>query len=223
MSTYRVLPRIVGTYDGWTLSAGADKVVAVQTDDGDTTIVTDTGANDKQSYFMAPVTGVLASVASIDVSGKAKHATAGSPSFTQQGIKQGATDTPINSIGGTTSYVLTTTNRATSALGAAWTPALVDLTEDYIFSQTVDDGPTFTVTWVYWDVNGEFIVGGLLALVAGALGPLAAVGLMEIPKLVRALAKATHNRVRVSPNEYYKLYRALNECRYPRHFLMGAA
>lgn len=215
MAVYRVNPRVIGTYDFWTLTAGSSKVQAVnQTDDGDTSVITDTGGNKQQSFFMNQVTGVMASIASIEISGKAKRTTAGTGSLTSHGIKQGATDTYLSSIGTTTSYVLTTAApRTTSATGAAWTPAIVDLTEAVIFSQTTDDAPVFFVTLMYWDITGDLVSGGFSYIIGSRLGPFIAIGLHEIGKLAAHLYRVSG--IRIEPHELLRAWRELRDDRHP--------
>lgn len=221
MAVVRALPRSIGAYhDNWTLGAGANKVVAVQTDDGDTSYIFDTGANDEQSFNMDLVAGFFFSVSTITMGFKGRGTTTGTQPYSLFGTRNSATNDYFGTGAQPVGYTLTTAARATKPTGGAWTPAILDATEAIIFAQTPDDSPTFFCTWIYWDVTGVPFAGGIAQLIA-SLGPLVAVGLHEMPKLIRHLYRVSSpRRVLIEPHEVTLAWREMREDRHPRHFFM---
>lgn len=221
MAVIRCLPRVVATYDLWTLGAGASKVAAVQTDDGDTSYITDSGSNKKQSYFVDTVANRMQSVSTIDVAGKGRGTTTLTTPSTSAFIRGSATDTGVTTVPCGVSYALATASRGTNAVGGAWTPAILDATELGFFSQTPDDSPVFFITWGYFDVTGILIAGSFVFFAASLFGPIVALGLHELPRLARVMFQKT--RIMIQPHEYEGIWREFRDARYAKHFFRPAS
>jgi hypothetical protein len=167
----------IGTNDQWTLDGGASKVAAVALpDDDNTTRITETTINEKQSFNMDDLPAAAAGVVDVNVHSR--------------GLKTGATNETylhfIRLAGNITNGV---SNTLTSGVynnfvdlamarpgGGSWAVADVNAMEVGLHHDNA--GANFVaVTTLYATVNYNVAAGGVLLFVAQWLPPLIASGL----------------------------------------------
>ena len=228
MPTAILRPAAIGTYDAWTLTAGASKVAAI--DSGDpvshddaTSYLTATGVN-RQSFTVltagSPGIGAITSLTlksrDFDPPGAGARLAAFVRVNGVDGVDQEVT------FGGTSAWVTRTV--ATNPLKSG---SVALLAGDIKYSNTnfqmgflgTPDGTNINMT-TFW---GELVyvqLGVGMVLQLGSLGPLVAVGLSDLPGIAREVFLRTGQII--TPDEYLSTWRELREWRWPRHFLMGA-
>lgn len=115
------------------------------------------------------------------------------------------------------------TTRTQTALAGALTVAQVNGAELGVRDNGTNNdgtaGGNVLVSTLSWDVTYLASGGGLVFMI-GALGPLVAIGLHELPAIARALYRKTGKLL--LPDEYMAAWRALRAARHPRYFLLGA-
>lgn len=218
MPTAILRPSGVGTYDHWTLGAGASKTAA--TDPGDPlahdddtsyiTIGTAPGANNAQSFTLdtgLPAATIL-EVNSVALNSRGKsNGGAGVESYSHF-IRRGATDgaAAMSAPGG--AYLTATTAAYARPGGGAWVPA--DFAPGNIqgtVSVPVDAALVFRVTSIWALLDFRAPSGGYVVMLGSLLGPVFGAGL-----LLREVAAATQlvrSRLLLSPDEVATAWREL--------------
>lgn len=221
----------VGTYDAWTLAAGANKVVAVDsgdpvTHDDATTNISDFTVNDKESYTVlsagSPAMGAISAI-SIGVRSNDNTALATIGAF----VRVNGVDGVELQFVSTGTGVYTTRNLANPLKSGSVPVQGSDVQYSNLNFQVcvrfvTPGGATHTISTLWMDLTFVPPSGGFAALVIQWLGPLVAVGLHEIPKIAQAIHRKTRGDLLIQPSEYAAVYRELREGRFARHFFLGA-
>ena len=220
-------PAAVGAYDAWGLTAGANKVVAV--DPGDpvshddaTSYITSTAAGQIQSYTVlsagSPAIGTITTLLIRDRDNDVGSDTLGA--FVRVAGVDGVQQNVV--VG--TSAAWTTRTLATNPLKSGSVALLgTDIRySDVNFQIAIKlqaGGTNINSTSFWGDLTFLYPPGGFVCVIGQWLGPLVAVGLAEMRRLATALAQ--RSGCLITPDEYETAWRELREGRRARHFLMG--
>lgn len=220
-----LLPTADGANNAWTLGAGASKWGACTSNDGDTSYITATAIPQAQSFQHVAPSLPVGLVNTAKVSWIMKNGGGGAANVRPKFVRADGTNA-VNGVAQTSGAAYG--NFVSAALGnpyaggGTWNDTDIRNAQMGVETQL---GGAFDMRVTYVDVTLDYVpaaLGGLTSLVIGLVGPLVAVGLDQIPGLVREIAVRTRGRLRFRADEYAALYRELREARYARHFLMGA-
>lgn len=213
MPTTTLNPASIGTFDSFTLTAGATKVIAVTTpDDDNTTYLTEGTPTDRQSFNMDDLPTEAAVVTAHTMRVRLRNDSIGSPQA-KPFIRSGG----VNSDGTAISITGAWVTYSQTDIVSLQTPALVNAAECGLLFTTDGGGDVVNWTTLTWDVSWER-AGGLVFLLL-SLGPLCAVGLHEMSKLASLIQARTGTLIR--PHEYLDAWRELKSYRHPRHIFLG--
>ncbi|MGE0454452.1 MAG: hypothetical protein AB7O37_20610 [Vicinamibacteria bacterium] len=214
--------------DAWSLGAGGSKAAAVDPgdpvshDDGSTYIAVGAapGGANLQSFYMNTGVPLMVDVLNVDFFVRGGMASAGVEALSGQLFRAGTGGVSPSS---TAAYYSTFSSLAYARPGGgAWVKD--DFAVNNIqarVSVPTDSALAARVTSIWVELTHTVPAAGLIALVFEVLGPLAAVGLAEIPRLCRELA--TRRGVRLAPRERLTLWRELRAYSAPRYYFRPAA
>src|SRR3990172_1140863 len=199
------IPNAIGSFDEWSLGAGASKLAALQTNDADTGyIVSLTNGQREQVTFPAlPPNPIIISVA---VFRATMRASAGSPT---DSVFDGVSYQSVGSLTG--SYLDYAINAAS---------LVRDTLNGYESGVRVDTsgGNGSRCTYIVRDVTYSPSTGGFVFLLGLAL-PLLGANLMlsDMPGIARAVARAERGRIHIiQPHEYQRHLPEFKYYRWPR-------
>ena len=217
-------PSDVGSLSDWTLGAGASKVAAVATDDGDASFLSAAsgGRVNSQFFTFPPLVGIADPVAAAALEMGARKSINGSGGqsffFVWNGVPAGINlwvNLPVDY-----SYV--------AIPYAAGTPTVAATNGEHGFYMSAAGGPNGSAEiWVTWfrrsvtfvftavDSDGfSYLVGQWIVAALGA-GLL----LQEMPKVASFLRR---KGLFLEPSEYAEAFRRIRELTFPQHFVLGA-
>lgn len=223
MPTIANVPALaVGTDNLWTLSGAADKMAAVNTSDADAGTVDSTVTNGQAQSFTpnynAVIGGGVAGVGAINsvkVFARCRSNNGNTADFLHRIRRGGSVTDGANQALTSISYLDFTSASLARPGGGSYTPADLSSLE---FGLNYNGGGGGLTRWTYgyMILDYEPVVGGIACLVGGLFGPLVAVGLHEIPRLIEEI----FHRIGVRITDPLMLYRELREGRCARHFLL---
>lgn len=188
---------------------------ALNSDDGDASYLEMAGAGPER-HALANLPAGAGRIVAVTWSYKGR-ANDGSTAWKSGIYEGGAYSWGSNKAG--TGYVLYSDAQASPPSGGSWTSARVNATEGaYDWAGGTGVG---IITLAGLTVDYVPLAGCFSALVFEVFGPLAAVGLAEIPRLCRELER--RRAVRLSPLERLELWREFRELRSPRYYFRPAA
>jgi hypothetical protein len=221
-------PSGIGTYNYWTLGAGASKPAAEDpgdpiSHDNDTSYIqigTVPGTNNQQSFYLnTGIPAAMAGVNQLDFKTRARNTDTPGVESWYQFLRLGATE------GSSSSQImnLTYANHAELAIarpgGGSW------VSSDFVANNLqgavhVDAASTQTarMTSIWCVLDYQPVLGGLLLPFLWALGPLSAVLFREMPMLARTVFRRTGNLI-TTTEEYLDAWRELREHTWPRFIL----
>ena len=206
MPTARIdVTAVSSTYNAWTLGAGADKVVAVQTNDSDTTYITSSTAAQRQAYTLQ-AKPAMAALNQVDTSSRARK-TGGVDEQYQNFIRLGGTDSDGSANSPTGSYALLTTSAWSRPGGGSWAPVDLD-TLEIGNRRGVANGGEIRVTEKYCTVDYTAPAGGFNWLLTCWLPPLVAVASHAITRREIAAALSCLKIRPSSDEEFARLLEA---------------
>ena len=223
-------PSAVGTYNFWTLGAGASKEAACDpgaslSHDENTSYISiglSPGANNQQSFYLN--TGLPAAIKSVNsVAMNFRHRTSGTGGVEGVGhfLRLGSTNGTGYGFTMQEGYLTATTSSYGRPGGGSWVPG--DFTTNNIQGASYvnsDNAQPARVTsiWATLDYEVPDAVGGFAFGVASILGALGAgILLREVPLMQIALARRGWL---LSREEVLKTWQELRSHRYPKHFDM---
>ena len=152
----------VGNYDAWTLTAGADKVVAVQLpDDEGTTMLSASTLNVRESYTLkqSDIPNGIAKVNSIDIVARHRNNSGGAdPIRFKPFARLGGTDADYTEVVPAATFGTHTETGVARPGGGAWTAADL-LTLEIGILESVDSANLVQVTTLYMVLNYKPDVG----------------------------------------------------------------
>jgi hypothetical protein len=233
MPTAYLRPSGVGTYDFWSLGAGASKTAAVDPGNppspNDATYITiglAPGANNRQSFFLNTgiPSGTILTVSNVNMISRARcEAEIGDPeSYFHYMIRNGVlgdgsnpgASPPEEDFVPTTSFATNTTSSYPRPNSGTWVGS--DFVAGNIEGGVVvntDNGRVMDVSAIWAELLYTPVTGGYVVALFELLGPVFGAGLLlrevaEAARLVRA-------SVLLSPAEVVEAWRELREHRYP--------
>lgn len=204
------VPTAVGTFDQWSLFAGADRVTAVQTDDGLTSYLRcDAFAGPNQSWAVQDLPAWARIVQKVQT---VFSMSGGTASDFNAFIRYNGTNSSFSVHTPSTNFALFTDTWDPPG-GGNWTPAIDNATEVCLNASPSDEGAncTYASLRTTWQATPGFFSFCIPLLLGGAVG--AAVGLHELPAIAREIHRLTRGRLRILPEEYRE---ACEELRAPR-------
>lgn len=229
MASINLEPAVIGAQNAMTLEAGATKVAATKLPDDDLTTRIRGVSGQQQSFYVDVLTGA-ADVLTVTTFGRNSLDTHGSPGSNETcsigALRSGSASVAATSQGTNTWGFRTDSGSQARPGGGSYTPA--DFPggsagmEVWVQGPNAGLGSGWRVTTMYFTVTYNFAPGGIASFCGQLVGPLVAVGLWEIPKLVGHLYKVSGSKqFKLSPAEYLTLYRELKEGKRAKHFLMN--
>ena len=224
---WNLRPGAIGFWNGWGLTAGSDKVSAVDPGDpishDDATTNIGASVSGTQQTFSPLNSSIPSSVAFVNsVTHKMRGGTFGVQEpgdVLYQLLRLNGTDSTGPGVNPPADNFYRTESLAMARPGGGpWTGADL-LTVEFGGNVVVDGASTIKVTSFWLELDVDFAAGGFAWLIGQYLGPLVAVGLHEIPKLIRAF----HARVdgRIKRSEEMAVYMSLRADRRQAFFDMG--
>jgi hypothetical protein len=213
-------PSAIGTYDSWTLGAGATKVAAVDPSDpvvhdADTSYISITAGavNLKQSFVLdngLPTATILTVNAfSMNTRARTTSGVAGTESYFQF-VRRASTDGAGISDSPGTAYQTKTTNPFTRPGGGSWVAA--DFVPGNIQGavQTANGSAlAFRVTSLWGELDFVAPTGGNAMILTSLLGPLFGAGLLLREVAAAAQLLAARSQVLLTPEEVRVAWREL--------------
>lgn len=216
MPVVSLFPVANGGSNAWTLGAGSGKPAACQTNDGDTSYIVNGTVGNGQTFTLDPLDSAATSING-EVAGHALGRNEGGGRTLIIRLRLSATNSDSSAFATTGSYVDYSQSPGRPG-GGAWSPADIATLESGVVVGGTGTG-NVRATQIYAVVDYNIDAGGFAYLCSSLIGPLVAVGLLELPRLVAALYRADRRWRRViRPDEYAQLWRALREDRRRRYF-----
>lgn len=225
MPVEQLLPTADGANNAWTLVAGSSKWNACRSIDADTSYMNSTAIPQAQSFQHDAPSLPVGVVTTAKVTWTMKNGAGGAANVRPLFVRadgtnavNGAQQTSGAAYAGFVSAALGNPYNG----GGVWNDTDIRNAQMGVETQI---GGAVDVRVTYVEFTLDYVpsaIGGITALVIGIVGPLIAVGLEQIPGLVREIAVRTRGRLKFRADEYATLYRELHEAQYARHFLMGA-
>jgi len=214
----------IGSQSDWHLGAGASKIEAVATDDGDASFLTaySGGRVNSQYFTFPPLVGVADPVAAAGLGLGARKSVNGSGGQSFFFVWNG-------SVVGSNLWANLPTDYSYIAIPySAGTPTVAATNGEHGFYMSAAGGPEggaeIWVTWFRREVTFEFTAvdsDGFAYLAGQWLVAALGVGLLmrEMPKVARFLSQ---KGLRLRTDEYGEAYERIRKLTFPRHCVLGA-